>query len=75
MATNAALFAHRRNEDGSCGSICRTCFAVIACSTREEDLARYEKAMSAILLFSRDSNSFTAASSLEVFANRRTQRL
>ena len=44
MATSATLFAHRRNEDGSCGSICRTCFAVIACSAREEELARYEKA-------------------------------
>ena len=44
IATSAALFAHRRNEDGSCGSICRTCFAVVACATREEDLASYEKA-------------------------------
>jgi hypothetical protein len=44
MATSASLFAHRRNADGSCGSICRACFAVVACSAREEELAKHEKA-------------------------------
>ena len=44
MANSAALYAHRQNEDGSYGSICRTCFATIGCSEREEGLAEYEKA-------------------------------
>ena len=43
MAISTALFAHRRNADGSCGSICRACYSVVACSVREEELARYEK--------------------------------
>ena len=44
MANRATLYAHRRNEDGSYDTICRTCFAALARSKPQSELAAYEKA-------------------------------
>jgi nitrite reductase/ring-hydroxylating ferredoxin subunit len=44
MANAPALFAHRRNEDGSYDSICRACFAALVRSKPEPELAAYENA-------------------------------
>ena len=43
MVGDPALYAHRRNEEGSYDSICRTCFATVARSKSEAELAEHEK--------------------------------
>jgi hypothetical protein len=43
MANSSTQYAHRRNEDGSYDTICRTCFAAIARSKPESELAVCEK--------------------------------
>jgi len=38
-----AIFAHRRNEDGSYDSICPNCFLTAACARSEGELKALEK--------------------------------
>jgi hypothetical protein len=40
----AKLHPHRRNEEGSYDSICRTCFVTIAQGMAESELAAFEEA-------------------------------
>jgi hypothetical protein len=40
--TTRAVFAHRRNDDGTVDSICPTCFQTIAHTIREPDLQYVE---------------------------------
>jgi len=41
-STTRAVFAHRRNDDGTFDSICPTCFETIAQAVREPDLQDVE---------------------------------
>ena len=43
MVGDPALYAHRRNEEGSYDSICRTCFTTVVRSKSEAELAEHEK--------------------------------
>ena len=43
MVSNPVLYAHRRSEEGSCDSICRTCVATIVRSKAEAELEEFEK--------------------------------
>ena len=42
MVSNPVLYAHRRSEEGSCDSICRTCVAIVR-SKAEAELEEFEK--------------------------------
>jgi hypothetical protein len=44
MTDTSTFYPHRRNQDGSFDSICTTCFATIAQSSVEANLAECEKA-------------------------------
>ena len=44
MADKSTLYPHRQNDDGSYDSICPTCFATIARSKLEAELAGHENA-------------------------------
>jgi hypothetical protein len=37
------FYPHRRNKDGSYDSICLNCFATVACTETEGELAEHEK--------------------------------
>jgi hypothetical protein len=37
-------FPHRRNEEGACESICKSCFATVATAQSEAELQNFERA-------------------------------
>jgi hypothetical protein len=44
MSERATQFPHRQDSDGLCHSICPTCFATVARSRPESELAELERA-------------------------------
>ena len=44
MSNRDSKFAHRENRDGTFDSICRECFATVATTRHEPDLAKAERA-------------------------------
>jgi hypothetical protein len=44
MSVKSTLYPHRRNDDGSYDSICTSCYATVASSWSEGELAEHEGA-------------------------------
>jgi hypothetical protein len=68
MANSSTFYAHRRNEDGSYDTICRTCFAALARFKPERELAAYEKAHDCDSSFLAERGHFHQAESLRLQA-------
>jgi hypothetical protein len=69
MMDNQALYARRRNEEGSYDSICRTCFGTVVRSKSEAELAEYEKVHVCDLSLFVEHSCFSGAESMQQFGS------
>ena len=71
METSAALYAHKRNEDGSYDPACEMCFTAATDSERRAALAQCERAHDCDSAFLADRGCFHQAEFLSTSASLR----
>jgi hypothetical protein len=68
MANTPTLYPHRKNRDGSYDSICPSCFATIARSNVEAELAAFDRGHRCDSSFLAERGQFAEAESMRLAA-------